>query len=240
LFEFCNFVAKPVEPVLHRLTGDIINATTGDKIVGLTGAVVTLTRSDGKTFNAQVDLANSNYSASVEAGGYKISATAVDFIPSETNITFSGPANQNVFLAPIVKDTTGRIVLKWNVLTPRPLDLDLYALNTRNKERVYYLSKRSTSGQLVLDVDDLKGEGPETVTVSKEAIDRIQIFVRNYNKVVPLSGSGAEVAVYRGNERLAQIVVPAGNPGEENYNTWDLGIYDSKAGTFQTNNKIMP
>jgi hypothetical protein len=235
-FQFCNVKSEPLSiPRSFKLTGNLINATTGKNISPLNGGLIVLTGTDGKTYNGIVN-ADGTYTASIPAGQYSVSGSATDFITAQLQINLTGDDKENLILAPVVHDTTGRVVLKWNHFNPRPVDLDLYAINQRNKERVYYLAKRSTSGQLVLDVDNLV-EGPETVTVRQDATDNIQIFVRNYNKAHPLNASEAEVDIYRGNDRIAKINVPV-VAGQEGMNTWDIGTYNAGTGAWTEHNVL--
>jgi len=109
-------------------------------------------------------------------------------------------------------------------------------VNTRTKERVYYLAKTSASGQLVLDVDSLL-MGPETVTIRTDANDSFEIQVRRYNRVATFIQSGAVVDVYRGNNLVQSIAVPAPT-GSELLNTWKVGTYNAKDGSFIATNQL--
>jgi stress response protein SCP2 len=227
------------QPILFKLTGNIINATTGQKISPLKGAVVTVTENaTKKVINAVVDVAGSTYSANVPAGEYTVTGGATDFISATLVTRVSVDIREDLILAPSVTDLTTRIVLKWNLASPRPVDLDMYVANLNNKdEKVYYLAKRSPSGKLVLDVDNVQN-GPETVTISKDSVDIFQIAVKNYNNAVPLIRSGAEVDIYRGNNLVKSIQVPMG-PEHEAKAGWDIGIYNAKDGTFTLNNRLI-
>jgi hypothetical protein len=145
--------------------------------------------------------------------------------------------SENINLSPVVIDNTSRVVLRWNLLAPRPLDLDIYALNTLTRERVYYSAKTSPSGQLKLDVDNMS-TGPETITISASAVDPIQIFVRSYNKLIPIMNSGAQVDIYRGNNLVKSLKVPI-VAGSEASQGWELGLYNPKDGTLAATNKLL-
>jgi hypothetical protein len=238
-FEICDVEAHGLNvPQSYLIKGDFINATTGKKIVNLDSAVLTIADSAGHVFPANVNGPSSSYKAYVPAGHYDMTASATGFITGEHTSDISADSQHDIFLSPIVKDLTARVVLKWKLVTPgRALDLDLYALNKKNGDRVYYLAKKSKTGQLILDVDNVKN-GPETVTIAEATKDKVQIFVRNYNKIKTLAESGAEVAIYRGNQQIASLQVPTGD-NDAAKTTWDIGNYNGATGEFELTNKLI-
>jgi hypothetical protein len=103
-----------------------------------------------------------------------------------------------------------------------------------NGEKVYHASRRSPSGQLVLDTDSLT-QRPEIVTTRQDATADFQIAVKNYNKVYPLNASSAQVDIYRGSVKIATINVPV-VAGQETFTGWDVGVYNLNTGTFTLRN----
>lgn len=74
----------------------------------------------------------------------------------------------------------------------------------------------------MLDTDDTTS-GPETVTIKSNAVDNYKIFVRNYNKVVPIMNTDAQIDIYRDNSLVYTAKVPI-IPGSESLNMgcWKL------------------
>jgi hypothetical protein len=238
-FQICDVMTRPLAlPPSYNLHGKLLNATTGQAISPLNGGIVTITDNATKVvYNGQINVADSSYSANVPAGDYTINGVVTSFISATTSAKVSGDTVTDIILVPSSTDNKTRVVLKWVLAAPRPVDLDLYVVNLNNtSERVYYLAKRSPSGQIVLDVDNVQS-GPETVTIRQDATDNFQIAVKNYNKAIPLTQSGAVIDIYRGNNLVKSIPVPS-TPGD-NAAGWDVAIYNSKDGTLTANNKLV-
>jgi hypothetical protein len=237
--QLCHLqVTLPVPIATFILSGNIINAVTGKNISPLNGGLVTITNNVTNTvYNGQINLADSSYSATVPAGTYTVTGAATDFISATLVTQVNGATRENLVLSPKVIDNTSRVVLKWNLVNPKHLDIDIYVTNVNKvKEIAYYLSQKSPSGQLILDTDS-KESGPETITIRKDTTDPLQIIVKNYNKVIPLIQSGAEVDIYRGNNLVKSVQIP-NTPGKEASVVWDIGVYNPKDGTFTLNNLL--
>jgi stress response protein SCP2 len=240
-FHICNVgpAAVPLPPSFN-LNGRLLNATTGQKISPLNGSLVTITDNATKvTYNGQINVTDSSYTAKVPAGEYTISGVVTGFI-SDTTFTRVKKKRRyryRYYLSSSSTDNKTRVVLTWVLAVPRPVDLDLYVININNtNEKVFHSIKRSPSGQLVLDVDNLQS-GPETVTIRQDATDNFQIVVRSYNKVNPITISGAVVDIYRGNNLVKSIPVP--NIQGEKAPGWDVGFYNARDGTLTLNNKLI-
>jgi hypothetical protein len=236
-FEICNQRTSGLtEPTAQTLTGKLIDSTTGKAISPLRSPVVTAVNNQDRKVYVGIVHPDASFQINVRAGEYHLKASADEFIDAVQNISVTGNHNENIILTPLVVDKTGRVVLHWNLITPRALDLDIMVVNRRTKERVYYLAKTSASGQLVLDVDSLM-TGPETVTIRTDASDQFDIQVRRYNRVATFIQSGAVVDVYRGNNLIQSIAVPAPT-GSELLNTWKVGTYNAADGSFIATNTL--
>jgi hypothetical protein len=244
-FHYCGMASvTPVVVPKFDVTGEIINATTGKKITPLNGAIITITDSASKTYPVDIDSGASKYSAKVPAGQYVIKASATGFINASIDAAISANDREDIFLSPVVTDQTTRIVLKWNELSPM-IDLDIYGVNTKdNNDRVWWKSKNSPSGKMTLDVDNVKS-GPETITVKSDAKDTIQILVSRFDSPntpasvlatkTPITGTGATISIYRGNQQVAAIAVPSSGAGRG----WEVGTYNPADGSFVLSNKII-
>jgi hypothetical protein len=101
-----NLVLTPTTPPNFQLTGQFINATTGQKTSPLNGAtVVIVNKSTGQSYPAQINANDSTFSASVPAGEYTITGGATDFISFFLNLTVSGAISASLILSLSLKTT---------------------------------------------------------------------------------------------------------------------------------------
>ena len=73
-----------------------------------------------------------------------------------------------------------RIVLSWG---DDPPDLDLHLHLRWNDENVFWLNKRSEDRTADLDVDVMRGRGPETITIRKMNAFVYYLFVHNFSEL---------------------------------------------------------
>lgn len=114
-------------------------------------------------------------------------------------------------VSPILDIGTIRIVLDWD---EKPADLDAHFL----KENNYHISFRNTrilqDGKGLLDLDDMDGFGPETITVMDiSETDTYTYFVHDYTnrenyRSSNLSNSKANVKVFADNRLMKVIEIP--------------------------------
>ena len=124
-------------------------------------------------------------------------------------------------VSPVLSIDQFRVVLDWD---QSPNDLDAHFI----KERHYHISYRNTrvlsDGTGQLDRDEMRGYGPETITVEQIDSDGNYLYsVHNYSQKInpratPLSRSKATVRVYGNNELLKTYMVPSTHRGE----TWNV------------------
>lgn len=117
------------------------------------------------------------------------------------------------YMSPILNVDQFRVVLNWD---KQPADLDAHFV----KEGGYHISFRNTrvlnDGTGQLDIDDIDGYGPETITVEQLKANAVYtFFVNNYsaqvNPAAPdLSASKATVSVYGNNRLLKVFQIPSG------------------------------
>jgi hypothetical protein len=110
-----------------------------------------------------------------------------------------------------------RVVLDWD---KQPSDLDAHFI----KDGGYHISYRNTrvlaDGTGMLDIDDMDGYGPETITVARiDASSNYTYMVHNYSAqmnsmATPLSRSKATVRVYGNNRLLNSFQVSQGHSGD--------------------------
>jgi uncharacterized delta-60 repeat protein len=164
-----------------RITGTLINATTGGAIPGATVTTVNeiATSSPAGTFNLLNAVAGPNQ-VIVSANGFFTQTNTVNVTNSVTPVSF--------VLSPGITDTnTLRLVLTWGAL---PGDLDSYLttppINGQPGQKVYFVNRGSLTSVpfVALDVDDVDGFGPETLTLTN-------VFPGIYNFYINIFAGGA-------------------------------------------------
>jgi len=124
--------------------------------------------------------------------------------------------NNRFTVSPVIDFGALRVVLGWG---KSPSDLDLHLI----KEGDYHISFQnmhiSNDGTAKLDRDDLKGFGPETITVKNTDNNATYTcYIKNYSgknarNSKALSKSGANVQVYGNNQLLKSYTVPVNRKG---------------------------
>jgi hypothetical protein len=221
-----NVTATATAPPPGSIQGVVRSATTGEPItVGgtvevrsgadvVTGAVVATVQSAANTGVFTVP--------GLVPGTYTVSVTAQGFAPGRRTVvvTAGAPASANVVLSPNAAIGEIRVVLTWGDTPP---DLDAL-LQVPSGSVVSWLNPGSCSVApfACLDVDDVDGRGPETITISQTLQGTYVFAVEHYAGDAPggatdptLSNSGALVEVYNGNSRVAAFPVPTGRQGRQ-------------------------
>jgi len=157
------------------------------------------------------------YSLSLPIGNYTLCAEKDGYISTSMNVIVqkedSGP--QNGSITPNLTGNEYRIVLEW---AAEPSDLDSHVEGTLidgTGFHVYYSHKSQMDGEFEvcnLDVDDVTGYGPETITLQITNDDNPYYFyVFNYSGQfgydTALDYSAANVKVFKGTELLAEYNV---------------------------------
>jgi adhesin/invasin len=176
-----------------------------------------------------VQAPNGQYSfANVPAGTYTVVARATNFIDaSRTVIAVGGTTTgtQDIFLSPFSVPDLVRIVLTWGA-TPQDLDSYLSGPQQNTTVRFFLGYQYQNPGDSVpptcvrgsyrrspfacLDVDDIDGFGPETMTITQVLPGTYRYTVHNFSQEAALDQSGARVDVYINNLLARTFNVPAG------------------------------
>ncbi len=111
-------------------------------------------------------------------------------------------------LSPVMHSLDGlRVVLTWGTT---PADLDLHTVYSGN--HVFFSHKEGTASNL--DVDDIDGSGPETITIEKKIFGQPYLFAvhdytnRGTTERAALAESRARVFVYVGQTLIRRYEVP--------------------------------
>ncbi|MBE5931180.1 MAG: hypothetical protein E7268_09045 [Lachnospiraceae bacterium] len=212
-------------PEIYDVYGEVKNAVNGQKLEGVLVKVYEGSFDSLDVIPVEVQPvatletdANGSYSVRLPKGAYTLVFEKEGFITGllKTESVKNGDA-QTTALSPILEDNEYRIVLTW-AAAPKDLDshLDIYENGTR-KYHVYYGStKVREDGEVIakLDVDDMNGYGPETVTVTVFADkDRTYTYYIHCWSSTPAGSpqfydSEAVVNVYRGDELVKTYEIP--------------------------------
>merc|ERR1711871_397581 len=98
-----------------------------------------------------------------------------------------------------------RIVLTWS---KSPKDLDSY-LQTPSKCKVWFRKRhcKTASSSAQLDLDNTRGQGPETITISKIVRGTYYFYVKQFSRRGSMRTSKAVVRVYRPTGAVLKFVV---------------------------------
>ncbi|GAB4322369.1 MAG: hypothetical protein Kow0074_13860 [Candidatus Zixiibacteriota bacterium] len=215
------FLPVEIAPIVSSMFGIVEDARTGAPIQG---ATVSLT---GPTVGSDVtDIAGGYDIVHLFYGTYTVTVSAPGYITTQATVEIgSGRVYKQFALSPELGSELLRVVLTWNDI---PVDMDLhYWIFTPGSDTTFVNWK--TPGSLTsfpfaeLDIDDVDGYGPETITVG-QFIASSQFIVDNYSRRIdslptPITESGAHIDVYRGSSLVLQLDVPTSGI-EESYSWW--------------------
>lgn len=155
----------------------------------------------------------------VPYGEYTFILSKDGYISTSLNLTVSEGMDESsdLSMSPELEDGEFQIRLSWGA-TPRDLDSHLVK-ETDGVENyhIYYSHRTDTNTGDSLDLDDVDGEGPETITISAVDPDSIYTYyVHNFSgdDAGKIKDSGASVLISTGNSEEAPIYPIAGGEGE--------------------------
>ena len=220
---------------LGNAGGKVSNALDGR---GLNGVTIKLRSNWNNMSGSYLDFqtqtnASGRYTIEgIPVGYYTVEASLDGFVTGYTNIIVLSSAQRDNFdftITPVLSNNVIRIVLTWGN-TPSDLDSHLIgrtpsdgSFNVYYHNRVYRYSGKEMAN---LDVDDVTGYGPETITILENVYGRYTYAVHNYTNrrstnSKALSFSGAVVRVFIGNDQVAEYHVPTDQVGTY-WNVFDI------------------
>ncbi len=187
------------------IMGSVSNAFTGEPLdsveVGVTGPAQrsVKTNSDG-TFS-MAELPYGAYTVVASKTGYIQATRTVQLLESTVSVYLP--------LTPLPDSNQYRAVLTWDA-EPHDLDLHLWTLGTE----IYFSNKGrlDTIPYAFLDVDNVSGYGPETITIDT-LIDTCKFSVKNYSGSPDITVSRAHIDVYKGASLIRSFDVPTTGVG---------------------------
>jgi hypothetical protein len=190
----------PVPPKTFKVTGTLIDASTGKPITSHSTVTFTLgkKRVTAKVVNGyySITLTNGHWSRTANAQGYTIDVRTV--LVNGVDLHSS---------LPLSKKTTGwRIVLTWN--GARVKDLDGF-LEFDNGKAIHYQSQNVSvgNGTAHLDLDSRDGSLPETITIKHMSQGSAKFRVNNYSHEHDIGTSDARVMIYKNGKQMGVFKV---------------------------------
>jgi hypothetical protein len=189
------------------ITGSVSSALNGGPLdsvdVTVTGPAQRSVRTNSSGVFSMADL---------PYGSYQVIALKAGYIQGTRTAQLQQPTlDLHFVLSTLDLDTNQyRAVLTWGA-EPRDLDLHLWTLGTE----VYYSNKGSldTIPYAFLDVDNVSGYGPETITIGR-LLDTCKFAVKNYSGPPPeITVSSAHVDFYKGASLIRSFDVPTTGVG---------------------------
>lgn len=224
------------EIAAYTLSGWVVDAASGAHI---SGAKLKLYAGYSTTGNAVETTTDSGGKYTVElenSGTYTVVITKSGYIEEKTTVYVSSGSSssmQSFTISTTLEGDQIRLVLTWGA---SPTDLDSYLVGTTDdgtSVNVNYMHKKSkdSSENVIadLDVDDLDGYGPETITISN-LNGAYTFYVKDYTLSGTMASSGAQVKIYKGNSLVEVVDVCDGVD-----DSWDVCTIDH--GTITVTNR---
>ncbi len=240
------------ENITSKIGGTINNAVTG---IFVSDVKLDIRKGWNQTTGEILTTIYTNeygmYEIELPLGNYTIVMSKEGYITNHFNAVVTTTSNLNLGGTIVPNEAseipTGdlRIVLRWGT---SPSDLDSHLLaptvdGTSYYHIAYYNEEYYYNGERIsfLDVDDINGEGPETITVySMNESGIYRYYVHNYsnrdnsNSTSLSSSSNAYVQVYVGEQLIAIYHVPAMQVGT----LWHVFNYDAETGRIISVNEF--
>lgn len=208
-----------------RVSGRVVDAATGSAVSGVkirfcpngsSSDAVEVTTSAGGFYEIYLS----------QAGMYDVKIRKDGYIEEDTQVYLAGGSTEeyrDFTISPVLQTGEIRLVLTWGEY---PRDLDSYLSGSTDSGEgvnVSYHSKsaRANGNTLAeLDVDDMNGYGPETITLY--ALNgTYEYYVKDYLETDGMGNSGAQVKIYKGDSLVRTI-----NIGGDVGNTWYVCTID--------------
>lgn len=209
------------------VAGRITNAMTGNGVEGVTLDVRSgWNNENGDVITTITTDTYGDYWVTLPIGNYTLYGSKDGYISTMLNVIVREGLSigENGSIAPIFSNDSLRIVLTWGS-TPDDLDAHVVGtLSTGDPFHVYFSNKTQYDGEVQvcsLDVDDISGFGPETITLTTTTADPYYYYVYNFSSV-DMAVSGAQVRVYQSKNLLATFNVPANQTDGSYWNVFAI------------------
>lgn len=169
-----------------------------------------------------------------------IYANAANFYDYQFNHLIVIPDNvvyHNITLSPTVSAGSSRFVINWGA-DPRDLDSHLQTPNINGQSYHVYYSNRGNlemAPYAYLDVDDVDGFGPETMTIGQLFQGTYHYYIHKYAGEGYISTSNATINIYSVSGLTHTINAPTNGTG----NYWHVLDIDGSSGAITFINQIL-
>ncbi len=180
------------------------------------------------------------YAFLTATGTHDITVTATGYYNNtqETYIVQDSEVQVNFIMSPVLTgEGSLRFILGWG---SSPYDLDSHLLTPEiegSDYHVYYgfTGYADEAPYAMLDIDDMNGYGPETITVYQQFTGTYTYYVHNYSGTPDLAGCGARVQVYDESGLVTTVTVPSSGDGEY----WRVCEVNGSTGAVTVINEIV-
>jgi len=241
---FSPLAATECAEISYQVMGAVKNAVN---MKAIPGATVKFRKGDTEvTVGAPTSGCGQYVKEGLPPGKWEIEASAPGYITGkvekmvEANVAVGTGAD--VIISPTLPVDGWRAVLTWG---KKPFDLDSHMYFGRGGKFHMAWYKRTVRGRVargssfwsVLDVDNTRGYGPETTTlkgISSRCNPRnngckLVFKVMDYNRGNILDATGAKVALYHGDSKVATYSVESDGYKEGPW--WTVFVIDAKTDT---------
>lgn len=183
------------------VSGTIVNAQTGIAVSSVEMNVREGNSHTGTVMKSIKTDVYGRYSLKLNGGSYTVELKCQGYTTEFVEIyvgTYQNTLTKNFTISPELMAGEIRIVLEWS---DYPRDLDSYLIGTSGNGSDVFVNfitpTCQQSGNTIadLDVDDIDGYGPETITIH-DTSGSYEFYVIDYGRTGALAASGAVVKIY--------------------------------------------
>ncbi len=203
-----NVIEYNLKDTIKTLEGNVRDATNNKPISGATIKLFQGSQMIGNSISDEFG----KYSFYGTADGiYTIETTKTGYIDYSDSININaGNRFRNIILSPESEIIDYRIVLEWG---QTPLDLDSHLKKANNNISFNNIGNKMTAPFAFLDIDDVNGFGPETITIYKLNNDSCKFYVQNFSMIPDIKNSNAVITLYSGSGFLRRYKLPDSGTG---------------------------
>jgi 5-hydroxyisourate hydrolase-like protein (transthyretin family) len=206
VFERQLIIDEDVTGLSGTVQGYITDSTTGNPIENVSIDIFSGMRNlnEDDFLKTVTTGSTGEYQLELESGSYTAKITKDGYITQVVTITAVGDSSRDYsfVVSEALGESQARIVLDWGD-QPRDLDSHLVKLDSNGNllYHIAYDSKTAENGDN-LDIDDVDGEGPETVTIQELDSNSTYIYyVHHYSGSKEIRTSNAQVSLNIGDKQ---------------------------------------
>ena len=200
----------PVFVESYRLYGTILDAETAAPVSGVT--IEATNQDSGEMLSTETESDGTYELIFSESGTVRMEISAPGYISEVQEVYITSGSTEQVedfTISREMEEGQIRLVLTWGS-TPRDLDSHLIGTTSSGSQfHVYYGDRVAPDDAANLDVDEMDGYGPETITINDMG-GTYEYYVHDYGGTGLISGSGAQVKIYQGSTLVDVVDVPDG------------------------------